>query len=364
MSAIFDRGTGTVLRSVNLERQLEVRDIPFVYQTQQSLLPHSSNDYTAAILDDLFKNISSYWMYTATIQLTLNGSEPAWSKDGWSFVPIDLSSISSNKSLSTIGASSPDDASSNPETNVTFETPAIRGRIQCSPPSAQALANISNWLTITDISNHTIYNKSTIPAGLQGGFQLGNEYDNAQYPSQITPLTSSQNWTDCPGCTTVFANPSSITCCGNGTADSVKGEVGVGYWSPNSDIDHWTPRSWHKNFTTKWIHGDAVTGIKANNDDAGYSYSDPSLLFPEPPSLALYNCEPIVETVNSKITVDPTNGEIQSFELLGTPVTASEPWSDNFLPHNGTIVKEREGVEYYNVTLRLVNPTTPSISTH
>ncbi|KAJ6020520.1 hypothetical protein N7540_006024 [Penicillium herquei] len=351
MSAVLDRGTGNILQSVTLERQLEVRDIPFVFETEQSLYPGNSNDYTAVILADLYKNISSYWMYTATIQLSLNGSQPAWSKDGWSFVPLDLSNISSSKSLSALGASSPDDATANSETNVTFETPAVRGRIQCSQPSVAVLANISNWLTITDLSNHTLYNKSTIPAGLEGGYQLGNEWDSRQYPSIITPLTSSQNWTECPGCTTVFANPSSIICCGNSTTDSREGDVGVGYWSPNDDITYWTPRTWQRNFTAKWIHGEAVTGIKANNDEAAYSISDPDLLFTEPPSLTLLNCEPVVETANSKITVNPTNGEIQSFEIISTPKTESEPWSDNFLPHNGSVTDEREGYTHYNVTL-------------
>lgn len=352
MSALFDRGTGSILQPVTLQRSLEIRDIPFVFETEQSTYPGASTDYTAVILEDLFKNVSSYWMYTATIQLALNGSQPAWSKDGWSFVPLDLSNINSSSSLSTLGASKPDDATSDPETNITFETPAIRGRIQCSKPSNQVFTNISNWLTPTDVSNYTIYNRSTIPSGFRGGYQLGNTYENRQYPSLITPLSSSQNWTECPGCTTVFANPSSIACCGNGTADSRKGNVGVGYWSPNDDITDWTPRTWQRNFTAKWFHGEAITGIKANNDEVAVGTLDPALLFVQPPSMALFNCEPIVETANSKVTVNPTNGEVQSFDIIGTPKTVSEPWSDNFLPHNGSITDPRDDYTHYNVTLR------------
>ncbi|KAJ5552258.1 hypothetical protein N7494_001636 [Penicillium frequentans] len=351
MSALFDRGAGNILQPVTLERQLEVRDIPFVFETQQAFLGTSSDTYTAVILEELFQNISSYWMYTATIQLALNGSQPAWSKDGWSFVPLDLSNITSAKSLSTLGASTADDTSSDPGTNVTFETPAIRGRIQCSQPSVQILANVSNWLTMVDLSNHTIYNKSTIPTGLEGGYQLGNKFDSLQYPSVITPLSASQNWTECPGCTTVFANPSEIICCGNGSADSRLGEVGVGYWSPNEEISTWSPRLWQRNFTAKWFHGEAATGIKVNDDEVDLSVTDPYLLFSEPPSMSLFNCEPIVEMANAKITVNPTNGEIQTFDILSTPETVSEPWSDNFLPHNSSYTKMRESTTYYNVTL-------------
>jgi hypothetical protein len=79
----------------------------------------------------LHRNLTAHWMYTATNQLALNGSEPAWSKDGWSFVPLDLRNVSllmpgkvDNKDQDDIGQSS--------RVNVST-TPAIRGRIECSP---------------------------------------------------------------------------------------------------------------------------------------------------------------------------------------------------------------------------------------
>lgn len=349
MSAIFDRGTGTIIQPVTLQRSLEIRDIPHVFSTSQSLYPENSNDYTATILANLYEDMSSYWMYTATIQLAMNGSEPAWSKDGWSFVPLDLGSISSNKSLSKLGASQADDLGSASQTNVTFDTPAIRGRIECSEAPLQALANVSNWLTVTDLTNHTIWNKTTIPSGVDGGYQLGSTYQNSQYPGTITPLTSGQNWTSCPGCTSVYVNPSSIICCGNGTNDE-GGSVGVGYWSPNDNLESWTPRGWQNNFTAKWLYGDAYTDIKANEDQT--STPDIGLLFPSPPSISMLNCKPIVETADARVTVDPSTGNILSFNITSTPKTTSDAFSDNYLPHNKTEVRMREGYMFYNVTLR------------
>ncbi|KAJ5239461.1 hypothetical protein N7468_004080 [Penicillium chermesinum] len=333
MSALFERGTGNIIRPVDLERQLEVREIPFIFETMQSTYPGglTTSDYTATILGDLYKNISSYWMYTATIQLALNGSEPAWSKDGWNFVPLDLSNITSADSLASIGASKPDSLSSETQTNVTFNTPAIRGRIECSQPPVEALANVSNWLTPTYLTNHKLYNQTTVPANLEGGYELGASHGVEHQASQIIPLLPSQNLTECPGCTNVFVNPSQIMCCGNSSTNSRQGDVGVGYWSPNHGLAYMqsTPRQWQRNFTTKWIHGEAVTGIKIV-DTLGYP--DPALLFPEPPSMSLFNCRPIVESANAKVTVDSSNGNVQTFSILSDIQEETEPWLDNFLP--------------------------------
>jgi hypothetical protein len=349
MSAIFDRGTGTIVQPITLQRSLEIRDIPHVFSTLQSLYPQDSNDYTATILANLYQEMSSYWMYTATIQLAMNGSEPAWSKDGWSFVPLDLGSISSNTSLSKLGASQADDLGSASQTNITFDTPAIRGRIECSEAPLQALANVSNWLTVTDLTDHTIWNKTTIPNGVGGGFQLGSKYQNSQYPGTITPLTSGQNWTSCPGCTSVYVNPSSIICCGNGTNDE-EGSVGVGYWSPNVNLEAWSPRSWQNNFTAKWLYGDAYTNIKANDNQT--TTPNIGLLFPSPPSISMLNCKPIVETADARVTVNPSTGNILSFNITSTPKVTSDAFSDNYLPHNKTEVRMRDGYMFYNVTLR------------
>ncbi|KAJ5156118.1 hypothetical protein N7492_008921 [Penicillium capsulatum] len=353
MSALFDRSTGNIIQPINLHRQLEVRNIPFVFSTKQTLYPNMLSDYTADILSGLYKNISSYWMYTATIQLALNGSEPAWSKDGWSFVPLDLKDVNAAKSLSIIGATEADNLDQQPQTNVTFNTPAIRGRIECSTPPVEAMRNISNWLTTTNLTDPQIYNQSTVPAGLQGGYRLGNTRPNRdQYPGLITPLLLSQNWTECPGCTTMFVNPSAIKCCGNSSSNSQQQSVALGYWSPNSDNLRTSPRDWQRNFTVKWIHGDAFPDIKSRNDTpTGLAAGDPYMLFTLPPSISLLNCKPIVEEANAKITVNPIDGEIQSFNLTTKPKPVEEPWKDNFLAHNDSISDIDEGFTFFNVTL-------------
>lgn len=351
MSALFDRSTGVIVKPITLKRSLEIREIPFIFETQQSTYPGASMNYPTVVLDTLYQNLSSYYMYTALVQLALNSSEPAWSKDGWSFVPLDLSSISGVESLAKLGASQADISGNASQSNFTFNTPAIRGRIECSAPPMQALANLSSWTTATDLSNHTIWNKSTIPEGVDRGYQLGNTYKSRQYPSSITPLLPGQNWTECPGCTTAFVNPAMLICCGNGSSDSRKGSVAIGYWSPNDAFDYYSPTSWQRNFTAKWVYGEAIAGIRVNKNLMS-SDVDAGPLFPSPPSMSLINCKPIIETAEARVTVDPSSGEVQSFNITDLPKAAAGAFTDNFVAHNGSITDLRAGYSKFNVTIR------------
>ncbi|KAJ5086561.1 hypothetical protein NUU61_007868 [Penicillium alfredii] len=351
MSALFQHGPGVVTKPVTLERQLEIRDIPLVFRTGQATMRNYSNDYAGSILADFYQNLSAHWMYTATIQLTLNGSEPAWSKDGWSFVPADLSNIKPADSLPNgdVHAAQANSAAGGSQTNVSFTTTAIRARIECTQPPVDTLRNLSNWLTPTDLGNSSVWNGSTIPDDLAGGWQLGTTAQRGGLPRFITPLTPSQNWTECPGCTTMFVNPSQVVCCKNGGSSSSDPypSVAVGYWSPNSKVTRWTTRDWQHNFTAKWVHGSAVSGVRMNDDVA--NGHDIGLLFPRPPSLTLLNCMPLVETADAEVAVNPTNGEIQAYHITSKPEKVANAFSDNFVPRNGSF--DDGGVTYYNTTL-------------
>ncbi|KAJ5103832.1 hypothetical protein N7532_004361 [Penicillium argentinense] len=351
MSALFDRGPGVVSQPVTLNRTLELRQIPLVFPASQSLYPGSSNDYTAGIIADLYSNLSTHWMYTATIQLTLNGTQPAWSKDGWSFVPALMNNLHNvdlpndlDKSDSTVDGA---------RSNVSFTTQAMRGRIECSEPPLKAMLNISNWLTYREFKNSSTANwdKSSIPHGLEGGFQLGKRWGNDYLASTITPFVYPHNMTDCIGCTTAFANPSEITCCGNSSSDAWDPTVAIGFWSPNVDPDVWSTRHWQQNFTAKFFHGNAVTGVRTTNASNDIYVRADDVLFTSPPSASFLTCRPLVESANAHISVNPDNGEIQSFNITDEPKEMSSGFSDNFLPHNKTHWSKESGKMTYNVTV-------------
>lgn len=343
MSALFQRDTGVVIETQTLERSLEIRQIPHIFKTQEFTIRYATN-FLGTILAQLHGNLSSHWMYTAANQLTLNGSEPAWSKGGWSFVPVDLSSVS----LSTpgkIGINDQGGIDKNSQINVSLATPAIRGRIECSP--YEGLLNLSAWITPTDVSNSSSWTISPSAGDLKMAYQLGLGFKLNEYrPSMIFPEPL-RNYTNCDKCTPIFANPSSIQCCGNGTDTGTDPMAAVGYWSPNGNPAAWNPRAWSRNFTTKWIHGHAQSATELLGP---YGYKQPHLLFTSIPSITAMNCIPLVETANAEVTVDPATGEVRAFNITDEPQIADNAFSDVFLPHK-TSDQELSQINY-NATVR------------
>ncbi|KAB8203823.1 hypothetical protein BDV34DRAFT_227101 [Aspergillus parasiticus] len=356
MSALFERGPQVFSQSVTLNRSLEIRSIPHVISVESNKNEIDWNYAANEFLTDLFYNVSNNWIYSATIQLSLNKTQqPAWSKDGWAFVPVGTNALSDMDLQPDL-----DESNENVDgaaVNVSLTTPALRGRIECSQAPVQAFANLSNWLTPKDLTNHTYWDNATIPPDLEKGYKLGQ---TRTYPSYswmpalarwIVPLTSPEKNTSCPGCTTVLSNPEEIACCANGSSSDWKSSSAVGYWSPNTTPDTFSWASWERNFTVKWIQGDTVSGIRSRGLNSRGQYEDLNLLFVRPPSITLLTCKPIIESTTANISVNPVNGEIQEFSLVDKPTELSSAFTDNFLPHiqNGT----SSGAKSCNATLSL-----------
>ncbi|KAJ1705681.1 hypothetical protein NYO67_12157 [Aspergillus flavus] len=327
MSALFQRDTGVTIQTKVLERSLEIRQIPHVFKTEEYTV-RFEDSFMASIIAQLHGNLSSHWMYTAANQLTLNASEPAWSKDGWSFVPVDLSTVSLPIPEKTLDINDQGGLGKSSQINVSLATPAIRGRVECSP--YEGLLNLSAWLTPTDVSNSSTWSLSPSAEDLKMAYELGVGYKlNGYRPSMIFPEPS-DNYTSCVQCTPIFANPSMITCCGNGTDTGADPMAAVGYWSPNGNPGRWSVRTWSRNFTTKWIHGHARSAIELIEPQGTEL---PHLLFTNIPSITAMNCMPLVETANAEVTVDPATGAVRAFEITEKPKVADNAFSDVFLPH-------------------------------
>ncbi|KAE8151048.1 hypothetical protein BDV25DRAFT_153274 [Aspergillus avenaceus] len=330
MSAIFEHQSGIITNSQILERSLEIRQIPNIFETQDYTV-RDANTWVASIMSQLHGNLSSHWIYTATNQLTLSGSEPAWSKDGWSFAPLDLGNVSLELPNGSSSNDDSDGINQGSRINVTFSTPALRGRMECSP--YEGLTNLSAWLTPVDVSNTSVWTFSSDMGDIKTGFELGVGYQyNSDIPSMMFPLEPSRDIGNCTHCTPIFANPGSIKCCRNGTSTDTEPMVAVGYWSPNGNPVVWNPRTWERNFTTKWIYGHAQSA--ASHPDG--IVSEQHLIFTEIPSITAINCAPLIESANAQVTVDPTNGDIRSFDILDDPQEVDNAFTDNFLAHNTT----------------------------
>lgn len=140
-SALFQNTQDTVIRTVEMERVLEPRTVPFLYGLESYAGSRGSGPGAAAtsLIADLYQNLDTNWVYGAALELSMNSSRPTWSKGDWSFVPIDLSRAVDAKPRSAALASSQLSV-----VNVSMSTAAIRGRMECT--QYQGLDNSSPGL--------------------------------------------------------------------------------------------------------------------------------------------------------------------------------------------------------------------------
>jgi hypothetical protein len=312
MSALFERQQGTSLHTETTDRMLELRQVPrldtFTGDT------HVRGNAALQALAKAYSNSATNWMYTGTIQLTLNGPEPAWSHEGWSFVPVDLSSLANTTSTAQTQSTGEVFDENGPigtslsASKISLTTSAIRARVECSPMD---MTNTSSWLYTWDLTNTTERNATLNPSNLKTGYGM----------KEILFEGESYN-------TSTLTHPSLVYCCGNGTET---GNSAVGYWSSNN------PNSFPHievegvtNFTTKWIHGRARANYYNNSEDLNTSFSG-RLVFENAPSIQAVNCKPIIETAEAAVTVNQLTGQVYSYNILGQPVAAKQAWSDPFL---------------------------------
>ncbi|KAH3984651.1 hypothetical protein HBH98_160680 [Parastagonospora nodorum] len=311
MSALFISGSGITTRSSTIPQTLELRRVP--YMTKEPLMQQVFKNGTSQfyythhpaedVLEDTYFSPESDWLYTAMLEAALNGPEPTWSKDDWSFIPSQLTidTLANQHSDShVLGLES---------TNTTILTPAVRARLDCS--AVDWPSNVSLWLRAedsTDKSNRGKFNSTGLKTLY---FPEPAVYDN---------LTN----------TRLTAQPVFPQCCGNLTNDSGQGAQYqpsvLAYWTEN-----WSEEA-TQNFTVKWIRGPAsfVPYVKQ---------TEPTLFYSEPPAIQALNCMPSIEASEAKVTVDTVSGAVQEYQILRAPSSDDVAWSDSFQWRNNSIVR-------------------------
>ncbi|THX54559.1 hypothetical protein D6D06_05427 [Aureobasidium pullulans] len=94
MSALWYRELRDTSRVADLFRGLKIRTAPSesgMSGRNHTLL--SSNDTRGLFIPKLYDVSLQNWLYSATTEITQHGVTPAWSKDTWSFLPLDLSEL-------------------------------------------------------------------------------------------------------------------------------------------------------------------------------------------------------------------------------------------------------------------------------
>ena len=341
MSALWQREMKSLSESWQISTQLEIRDIPQVYLVPTNAEP--SNTYLLPVLTQLLENPFTSWLYGAVIQLSYNASQPPWSHEGWSFAPVNLSSISTSQTtqyaelnLSTaLGAFRIKDSGANigGPGNVTVRTPAVRGRIECSP--YETLHNKSNWLQELNLRNASYWNISVNPSTPTQGYELLTQINITRDSLQEMS-------------TTTFADPSRLVCCANET-DGLLGPASIGYWSTNSHGSTYggelagEPST---NFTIKWIVGEALEQQFVDVENMTH------FVWEKEPSMAALNCQPVIEIASATVTVDLTSLAVLDYSILDVPKDATNAWTDNYEGHNSTDADENPFSTESNVTVR------------
>ncbi|KAG9191876.1 hypothetical protein G6011_10610 [Alternaria panax] len=248
------------------------------------------------VLDNLLLDPPRRWLPGAAIQLSLNGTKPSWTQDGWSFVPLDLASILQTNAKTSMPYSK----------NVTVTTSALRARLECE--EVPEFTNISTWLT-----------QSNDIQSLGGSYELKGLKNYYSFNHTM--------FDDSPLNTSAFATSALLQCCSNETNGESETAV-IGYWSP-VDVENFpnTDSQWPITFVTNWIVGRPLAFIGQDQDDGQM------LLFKDVPDLQAARCMRIVETADAKVVVDEGAGTVHSYEIIGSVEPAQSAWSEVFVRH-------------------------------
>ncbi|XP_014553958.1 hypothetical protein COCVIDRAFT_40092 [Bipolaris victoriae FI3] len=302
MSAVFERQSTNVIHPTIFQRTLEDRMLPITttHRAADDLWSGTNPGRLPwKVLNELLLDPPKNWLPGATIQLSLNGTKPTWTHDGWSFIPIDMSKASGLAPVQP----NPKQGISYPS-NVTITTQALRAKLECQ--RIPEIANISTWLNTTD----------NLPSSYQEEVDIPGSKDGYVLPPTI--------FNDGPSNTSTFATGSMIRCCSNTTTNDTDTAV-IGYWSP-VEVKRfpYEDRQWPVPFVTKWIVGKPRGG----GEDA--------LVFDEVPAMQAARCLPTIEAADARVTVDKDTGTVHSFEILNSVRPAQEAWSEVFVQRNFT----------------------------
>ncbi|KIW10142.1 hypothetical protein PV08_11103 [Exophiala spinifera] len=335
MSALWQRADGSRPGDLTLARDFEPRTQPFVYTFAGTTAMGAGDINGQEIISSFYGNLSTNWLYSAALQLAYNGSEPPWSSDGWSFVPVNLSSISDSSVYKTTpSANDRDDTSAAASTttkavNVTVTTPALRGVLDCSTVTQSS--NLSGWTTQWDLTDGMIWNVSRNPTVLQRGYEVNSGFNLApKIDDSTTPILSQYR---------------TLLCCRNlSSPDGDSGASALGYWSNNYegtlayDFDS-SYVTYPRNFTMKWIRGTTARNWYLMNETySGYytgEYDDfRHLIWTREPQISALNCRPRVEWSNASVTVDRGTGRVYKYKIVDAVQDLPQAFSDAYLEHD------------------------------
>ncbi|KAG9961899.1 hypothetical protein KCU61_g5130, partial [Aureobasidium melanogenum] len=305
MSALWALEVRSLNHTFILPRRLTLRDTPMIFpwaRDGRAAGPYFSQPQNI-ILPTVYTIAVQSWLYSAVVEISQSASTPPWTKDAWSFLPLDLVDLSDVVSpISELNTWIPGKTR-----NITFQTTAVRARLQCEPLDYPN--NKTAWLERLDF-NSAGWNVTNRPHGLSHGYTL------------IGPANA--------------LGESNFTCCANETS-GVAGDAAIGYWM-NYD---WSSKSYRNHLSATWIVGRPLNGTFKP------AHQDYSLwIWPEEPKLFATNCTPILEQAEAQVTAEVETGTILTYDIITREQNASVAWSDNFLEHLASVDYAGPASEY------------------
>ncbi|KAL9115454.1 MAG: hypothetical protein Q9227_000775 [Pyrenula ochraceoflavens] len=318
MSALCQENPRRVSRLQDTSRTYELRTVPQYYEYQGAPSGvHAGDSSESQVTRNVYGNLLTNWIYSATLQLTLNDLKPAWVAKDWSFVPLDSAELAQlGDETTSESVTAHQTPLSGPLTNATFETPALRARLECSP--YHEILNQSSWLRTEDLTNSSKWNVNVNPRGLKTGYELTDTSDGSSGPYRGTYLPLGNQMY-----ATFYAHESQLICCANETNDG-PGKAAIGYWSKQGPPDLYTST----NFSVMWLVGNPMEQLYEDKENLTH------FIWSEPPELTGINCLPVIESADAEITVDTATKTVQSYTISGNPKNYTAAWHDRYVGHN------------------------------
>jgi hypothetical protein len=322
MSALWQKQLSALTTLALIRQPLELRHIPHL---ALELNTWHLSSYVDAVLGRLFYDFETSWMYGAAIQLTLNGTEPEWSKDGWSFVPpehqdlVDITNLHQGEKQA-IG--------------LRFRTPAIRARLECN----NGAYFDDCWTPAQDnLANATIYRQTLDTTRFPTVFY---QDVNILFAPDRDGDNSSCHLAGAYNKTTVLPAGAVPQCCPEGNTEN-PGTLSMGYWTPYSMTS--------REFNVHWVHGLAQMFPKTQGGEPPQP-----LYWLEKPRLAIANCTPVIEQAHADVTADVFTGQVREFMIIDEPSVVDDAWAEPFAMREPYDAEASEGTWISNITTRFV----------
>ncbi|THX45265.1 hypothetical protein D6D08_10427, partial [Aureobasidium pullulans] len=289
MSALWYRELRDTSRVADLSRGLKIRTAPSesgMSGRNHTLL--SSNDTRGLFIPKLYDVSLQNWLYSATTEITQHGVTPAWSKDTWSFLPLDLSGIDNDIRYARSALNN-----NTQIRNLTLQTTGLKASLDCH--SLNYTSDPPLWLTELDFLHSPISNRT--------GVSLWNDTNR---PSILDLGYTLKNFSG------VTLDLQAVNCCANDSMGQI-GDAVVGYWS----------NAYGPELTSTWFHGRPIQGLYTPNDDSQQEL----FVWQQAPQMSAVGCKPRIEAAKSLVTIDIETGVVYEYEIIGALRNVSEAWS-------------------------------------